>query len=104
MAADNRRVGEAKKFGRANTFAVATGRVYSNRTLFVAGNGSLGLAPLAATQGDQIWFLAGAKVPYILRPTDEADTFELVGEAYLHGYMHGEAANVAGNLKRVILK
>jgi hypothetical protein len=36
-----------------------------------------------------VCFVAGADVPYILRRAN-GETFTLVGEAYVHGAMHGE--------------
>lgn len=50
--------------------------------------------------GDQIWILPGANVPVILRPkacrgsdcgTYEVERFDLVGDAFVLGLMHGEA-------------
>ena len=77
----------------SDIFALATGRVYGRRRLFFSNSGSSGLAPASVKTGDQIWFLSGASVPFILRPADNDGpdpTFSLIGEAYVHGYMHGE--------------
>ncbi|KAK8248565.1 heterokaryon incompatibility protein-domain-containing protein [Phyllosticta capitalensis] len=70
---------------------------------FDADNGLTGLCPLKAREGDVIALLHGAKVPYLLRlveggddemdhPTDResAGVYELVGECYVEGIMHGE--------------
>lgn len=38
---------------------------------------------------DKIAILKGGRLPLILRP--KGDTFELIGEAYVHGIMYGEA-------------
>jgi hypothetical protein len=35
--------------------------------------------------------LYGASVPFVLRKSSEV--FELIGECYIHGIMHGEAFN-----------
>jgi hypothetical protein len=40
--------------------------------------------------GDQIWIFDAAKVPFVLRPCDSGDTFDLIGEAYVHGPINGE--------------
>ncbi|TKA64802.1 hypothetical protein B0A55_10109 [Friedmanniomyces simplex] len=61
-----------------------------NRTLFVTASGSIGLAPPSSKDGDQVWFVSGAKVPFILRPVEDGRHYRLIGEAYVHGYMHGE--------------
>jgi hypothetical protein len=37
-----------------------------------------------------VWIFS-AKVPFVLRPCSDAHTFSLVGEAYVHGFMDGEA-------------
>ncbi|KAL1387573.1 heterokaryon incompatibility protein-domain-containing protein [Phyllosticta capitalensis] len=69
---------------------------------FEAEGGRTGLCPWKARQGDVIALLHGAKVPYLLRrverddglgfPVDResAGVFELVGECYVEGIMHGE--------------
>ncbi|KAK8253290.1 hypothetical protein IWZ00DRAFT_486730 [Phyllosticta capitalensis] len=71
---------------------------------FVASNGMCGLCPWRAREGDVITLLQGGSVPYLLRPVKEDDgettspsdkedtvgTFELVGECYVDGIMHGE--------------
>jgi hypothetical protein len=36
----------------------------------------------------------GATVPFILRKVDEASHYKLIGEAYIHGLMRGEAVNL----------
>jgi hypothetical protein len=41
-------------------------------------------------KGDIIWLLPDADVPFILRPLENGH-YKLVGEAYVHGIMHGEA-------------
>lgn len=61
------------------------------RILFVTASGSIGLAPPSTKVGDQVWLLSGAKVPFILRPVEGGRHHTLVGETYVHGYMHGES-------------
>lgn len=66
-----------------------------NRTLVRLGNGLLGLANWSTQVGDEVWALAGSRVPFTLReecsdgPADES-RYRLIGEAYVHGVMHGE--------------
>ncbi|KAH7175267.1 heterokaryon incompatibility protein-domain-containing protein [Dactylonectria macrodidyma] len=66
-----------------------------NRHLFRTERGYLGLGPRSARAGDQIWLIAGARTPFVLRPArDDAQgrlCFQLIGECYVHGMMHGEA-------------
>jgi hypothetical protein len=62
------------------------------RVLFVTSTGWIGLAPHGTQEGDLIYVILGSSVPYVLRPRkDEAQAFELVGEAYVQGIMNGEA-------------
>ena len=49
----------------------------------------MGLTPLVAEAGDLICIPFGARVPFILRPTD--DYYLLVQECYFHGVMEGQA-------------
>lgn len=69
-------------------------RISSRRQLFRTELEYLGLGPRDAITGDQVWLLAGARVPFILRPASNPQgtaRFQLIGECYLHGEMHGEA-------------
>ncbi|KAF2112083.1 heterokaryon incompatibility protein-domain-containing protein [Lophiotrema nucula] len=59
------------------------------RVLFTTRKEKVGSGPRSVQEGDEVWVLAGAKVPYILRPVGNAQ-YELVGEAYMHDIMHGE--------------
>jgi len=61
----------------------------SFRAFVQTENGRMGLAPLSARLGDEIWNLKGAKIPFILRPQPDGG-FKLIGEAYVHGIMQGE--------------
>ena len=49
----------------------------------------LGLGPVYAEPGDEVWVVSGAHVPNLLRPP-AAETYTLVGECYVHGLMRGE--------------
>ena len=61
---------------------------------FVATDGSTGLCLAGARKGDRIAILLGGNVPFLLRDahaTDKGDQhFELIGECYVEGKMHGE--------------
>ncbi|KAI4105746.1 MAG: hypothetical protein LQ339_003308 [Xanthoria mediterranea] len=60
----------------------------SERKLFNTASRRFGLGPSAMRPGDICCILFGARVPYVIRRCDKA--FELVGEGYIHGIMHGE--------------
>jgi len=47
------------------------------------------LGPASMAEGDEIWFLRGARVPFALRSMPNGQ-HEIVGEVYVHGYMQGE--------------
>ncbi|KAH8679988.1 heterokaryon incompatibility protein-domain-containing protein [Tricladium varicosporioides] len=61
----------------------------TNRRLFITDNGYIGLGPVKMRKGDQICILYGCSVPIVLRKVNGGVI--LVGEAYLHGLMDGEA-------------
>jgi hypothetical protein len=50
----------------------------------------LGLGPPSSRPGDQVWALENTRMPFVLRPTPEASSFEAVGECYVHGIMDGQ--------------
>ena len=65
------------------------------RRLFRTDNGLLGLGPRSLQTGDHVFVLLGARVPFVLRPIQlvggSRNRYEMVGEAYIHGIMQGEA-------------
>jgi hypothetical protein len=60
------------------------------RRFAVTEKGYIALVPGCAIEGDQVCVFLGSGVPYILRPASEG-RFLLVGDAYIHGIMDGEA-------------
>ena len=65
-----------------------------NRTLVLSDKGYIGLAPSATLPGDRICVLHGFHAPLILRPVKAGGgdgEFRLVGDAYVHSIMDGEA-------------
>ena len=71
------------------------------RVMFASTVGYLGLAPRGTLQGDVIFVVRGAAVPYIMRP--QGRYFELIGEAYCQGVMGGEALDMAGLMAQDIV-
>ncbi|KAF5611424.1 heterokaryon incompatibility protein [Fusarium subglutinans] len=65
------------------------------RGLFATENGRLGLGLHSTREGDEVWILDGCQVPCLLRHTGDG-RYKLVGEAYVHGIMHGEALEEPG--------
>jgi hypothetical protein len=71
-------------------FAIAC----SGRRAFLTEKGYMGVGPTRIATGDDIYVLAGGSHPLVLRPFPTAkrsNTFELVGDCYVHGIMDGEA-------------
>jgi hypothetical protein len=64
------------------------------RRLLCSSHGLLGLGPMSTAQDkdckDEIWLLGGARVPFILRQLEDGG-YKIIGEAYVHGLMYGEA-------------
>jgi hypothetical protein len=75
-------------------FANAMNQKMRMRRLARTKNGYLGLVPDSAEIGEAVWLLEGGRVPYVLRSVGaacEEREWEVVGEAYVHGVMHGDA-------------
>ncbi|OJD33101.1 ankyrin and het domain-containing protein [Diplodia corticola] len=60
------------------------------RRPFRTARGFLGIGPEHLSEQDSIWILPGAHVPLVLRDVGQAQWL-VVGEAYVHGIMDGEA-------------
>lgn len=74
-------------------------QVMAGRKLFrTKQNGFLGNGPQSLEIGDLVCVLAGGTVPYLIRPVDDTkgNRFRFIGEAYVHGIMHGEAVQAQG--------
>lgn len=75
------------------SFKSKLGWYYKNRYLWLTHRwGRLGLGPRQTRAGDQVWLLSGGCTPFVLRPIHGNESFQFVGECYVHGWMHGEAA------------
>lgn len=63
------------------------------RRFFITAKGNLGSGPSEMEPDDKICILFGAKTPFILRrlASTTSPRYQLVGHAYVHGIMHGEA-------------
>lgn len=60
------------------------------RASFQTRNGHIGLGPQSIRAGDQACIILGCRVLLLLRPND-AQTYKVVGECYIDGFMEGEA-------------
>ena len=79
--------------------------LYTARRVFLTSEKQLGLGHGSALPGDEVWILQGARTPFVLRRNGNLgdDTFQLIGEAYVHGFMHGEAVTSAISLKPICI-
>jgi len=74
---------------RQDNFKRLMARFTRGRRVFRTDKNYLGCGLATLDVGDHVWLLSGAKVPVILRPLKNG-RYILVGEAYVHGLMHGE--------------
>ena len=75
-----------------------------HRRVFRTNDNLLGVGPDNMELGDEVWVLAGSCTPFALRQVNTQGTeYRLLGEVYLHGMMHGEAADVTTDLTELQL-
>jgi hypothetical protein len=74
-------------------------KVLEDWCFFINQHGYMGVSPSDAKYDDYLCIAWGAPVPFILRKCGER--YKFIGEAYVHGLMHGEAIEMieAGQLK-----
>ncbi|KAJ8133054.1 hypothetical protein O1611_g570 [Lasiodiplodia mahajangana] len=71
-------------------FELAFRNACQKRKLLLTDDGYVGLGPGSIEEDDLVCLLSGLVMPIILRPTDKG--YQVVGEAYVHGVMFGEAS------------
>jgi hypothetical protein len=62
------------------------------RRLAALTNGLFALVPGSCRPGDRVFIAQGGRLPLIIRKRRRG-IYELIGDAYVHGIMHGEAWN-----------
>jgi WD repeat-containing protein 55 len=65
--------------------AAVTGRRFG-----ITSKRYMGLLPRGTKLGDQVCVFLGSHVPFVIRRQEIGDSYQLVGECYIHGIMHGE--------------
>ncbi|OAG05116.1 uncharacterized protein CC84DRAFT_1187957 [Paraphaeosphaeria sporulosa] len=65
-----------------------------SRRLMVTNGGLVGMAPCRARPGDAVVALFACSIPLVLRKAGARDGWQVVGEAYVDGYMNGEAGQL----------
>ena len=82
------------KLGDSFEYASLVRKKGRNRALFSTERGYIGLGPPHCRPGDLVCILFGGEVPFVLRPV--GGRYQLVGDAYVHGIMEGEALSTPG--------
>lgn len=87
---------EDKYTDRENTFLTRfhdTVRKKARR-LVVSNEGLVGAVPCRSREGDVLAVLFACSIPLALRRKEDGKTWQLIGEAYVHGFMNGEGADL----------
>jgi hypothetical protein len=87
---------------RAYDFGGEMGMATLGRRLFKTERSHLGLGPYHIQEGDQVWVIFNARIPFILRPTGNVNELTLVGDCYVQDFMHGEMLDDQYGLKERI--
>lgn len=67
----------------------------AGRRFAVTDDGKIGVVPACAKPGDGIAVILGVSVPFVVRPTQYLNDWQLIGDCYIHGIMNGEALKVS---------
>lgn len=94
-------LGELEKgdFARQAKHSLASRTIFSMTSREMLG---LGLGPAGVVGRDEVWVLNGAKTPVVLRKVGEG-RYEFLGEAYVHGIMHGEALERFPDVEDIVM-
>ncbi|KAH6618759.1 heterokaryon incompatibility protein-domain-containing protein [Boeremia exigua] len=71
-----------------------------SRRLMVTEEGIVGVAPCRAKPGDMVVIIYGCSIPLVLRMDPSLEAWQVLGEAYVHGYMNGEVSNLVRRGKK----
>lgn len=82
-----------------NIHFIALSKTEGNH-VFATENKRLGMATAAVQEGDEVLLIAGLRLPMIARKVGGA--YRLIGAAFVHGIMLGEAWDVCERLQREI--
>lgn len=79
--------------------------VLARRRFFSTHRGFIGVGPAGTRVGDRVCIFSRGKVCYVVRKGSNGDNSSvLMGDAYLHGFMTGEAAKWSERKKRFVLE
>jgi hypothetical protein len=85
--------------GGINSIVENVTKIWMPYNFIVLESGHMGWAPHDAQAGDLFCLFDGSIVPFVLRPTESADTFSLLGDGYVHGFMPGQEPGVERRLE-----
>jgi hypothetical protein len=81
---------------------ILLGSMWYGHRPFLTDRGYLGTGYLSIEAGDELWIVSGSPAPLVLRRTGALDNeFTIVGEAYVHGIMHGETVTDDVDWKKI---
>lgn len=73
------------------TYHESLRRSLHNRCFFTTEKGCVGIGPRSMQKSDLVAVLYGSRVPIVLRKCGPTGVYTMVGAAYVHGIMSGEA-------------
>lgn len=87
---------------QSSIFADAVRTSMTQSRIVESDEGHLALAPKSSQIGDSIAILEGCRIPLVLRPHPQDSTsFIIIGSAYIHGVMYGEAISSSTEWKEI---
>ena len=69
---------------------------------FTSPKGYIGLADPCSRYSDSIAIVLGCPLPLVIRKIGDCNTYKLVGEAYVQGFMNGEAIQMMVDSKMIV--
>ena len=81
-----------EKRERRQPYALSLLPRFGYHSLISSTNNYIAMVPNIAQEGDFLCVLYGSRLPHVMRKVPgKEDTYTLVGTAYVHGFMYGEA-------------
>jgi hypothetical protein len=79
-------------------YAELANKTLEGRVFFILANGYFGVGPDGMEEGDTVAIFRGCKTPFILRQArgKKESMWRILGDAYVHGIMRGEAVRMDG--------
>jgi hypothetical protein len=88
----------------SGAFEAAFRRICPFRKLFLTDKNHIGICHSALRKGDELWYLARAPTPFVLRRMDSTPRFTLIGHTYVHGFFHSiwETLEIKDNAIQIV--